>query len=1316
MSWLKSSSPRNADGERKPAYPLEDLKAGIADRISSAIMTVDRDFVVTYVNGPAKELLKKNATAFRASWPTFDPDKIVGACIDTLHKNQDQRKLLSDQSNLPLKTEITIGDLKFQLLISASLDRKGNYVGNVLEWQDLTSSQLSAGMLDALNKVQAVVEFTLDGKIVHANENFLQTLGYTLDEVRGQHHSMFVDPADRQSPEYRAFWDKLGRGEFYAGQSKRIGKGAKEVWIRASYNPIMDVNGKPFRIVNYATDVTEQVLANQALQLAVHQTQEVVSAAKENDLTQRISLDGKTGEIEALCASVNGLIDTMADVVSGIKSSAREVTNASAEISTSTTDLSQRTEEQAASLEQTSASMEEISATVKKNAENAQQANQFSSETREVAERGGAVVSNAVGAMARIEELSRKISDIIGVIDEIARQTNLLALNAAVEAARAGEAGRGFAVVASEVRSLAQRSSQAAKDIKDLITNSSSQVKDGVDLVNKAGASLAEIVASIKKVTGIVSDIAAASAEQATGLDEINKALAQMDEVTQQNSALVEENAATAKTLETQAKAMDERVGSFRLDGEATRAEAVRAPEKATAPAAAPAARTKPAAAAPKSAAAAPKPNGAAGRPIPAAALATAIKDDPDQKWSARSEMAKFSEVAQGVTKISLLVHHLQRERGASAVFVGSKGAQLRAELPAQRKLTDDQRAAAAAFLSEVGKTASTDDFKDAVAKSTAAVALLDGTRSNIDEFKFSARESNTYFTETIAKLLAVASEIGKIGSSADTCTAITAYVSLMQGKERAGQERAVGAAGISQGKFDLTGYVRVIGLRSAQETYFSAFSAAATPAQRSFFEQIMSGPVVDTVAKMRELIAAGGQSGGMQGLDGKAWYEATTARIDLLKKVEDRIADDLLALVAIEKAVEGEIDDLVKAAVAGDFSKRVPAEGKSGFMLNLSSAMNGLCENVDHALKDLVKMLSALADGDLTQRIVADYQGAFGQLKNDANTMAERIGATIGEIKSSAREVANASAEISTSTTDLSQRTEEQAASLEQTSASMEEISATVKKNAENAQQANQFSSETGEVAERGGAVVSNAVGAMARIEESSRKISDIIGVIDEIARQTNLLALNAAVEAARAGEAGRGFAVVASEVRSLAQRSSQAAKDIKDLITNSSSQVKDGVDLVNKAGASLTEIVASIKKVTGIISDIAAASAEQSTGLEEINKALAQMDEVTQQNSALVEENAATAKTLEHQAKAMDEHVDFFRLDDAATGAVRAPEKATAPAAAAPARTKPAAAAPKSNGAAGRPIPAAARGAVGRMQAALATAIKDDPDWKEF
>ena len=350
----------------------------------------------------------------------------------------------------------------------------------------------------------------------------------------------------------------------------------------------------------------------------------------------------------------------------------------------------------------------------------------------------------------------------------------------------------------------------------------------------------------------------------------------------------------------------------------------------------------------------------------------------------------------------------------------------------------------------------------------------------------------------------------------------------------------------------------------------------------------------------------------------------------------------------------------------------------------------------ISKPIADLVPELNKLAAGDFNVTLSAlGRKDEIGQISAAIDGVVDSVGSTIGDIKVSATEVSSASAEISTSTTDLSQRTEEQAASLEQTSAAMEQMSSTVKKNADNARQANNFAGETNTVAERGGAVVGDAVTAMAKIEESSRKISDIIGVIDEIARQTNLLALNAAVEAARAGEAGRGFAVVASEVRSLAQRSSQAAKDIKVLITTSNSQVKDGVDLVNKAGVSLDEIVASIQKVTAIVQEISSASHEQATGIEEINKALTQMDDTTQQNSALVEENAATAKTLEEQAKLMDGRVASFRLRGAPPRDSDTEEPGPPSAA---------------------PVTAATGHARPIAQMRTTANVKTNPDWKEF
>jgi methyl-accepting chemotaxis protein len=355
----------------------------------------------------------------------------------------------------------------------------------------------------------------------------------------------------------------------------------------------------------------------------------------------------------------------------------------------------------------------------------------------------------------------------------------------------------------------------------------------------------------------------------------------------------------------------------------------------------------------------------------------------------------------------------------------------------------------------------------------------------------------------------------------------------------------------------------------------------------------------------------------------------------------------------------------------------------------------------VAEVVDGLGRGLARLAEGDLTYRVKENWAGEYLKIREDFNGAIGKLQETLTAILDSTREVSNASAEISTSTSDLSQRTEEQAASLEETSASMEEIAATVKQNAENAQRANALTQGACDMAGRGEAVVAEAVTAMAEIEESSRKISDIIQVIDEIARQTNLLALNAAVEAARAGEAGRGFAVVASEVRSLAQRSSQAAKDIKDLIGNSSGQVQNGVELVNRAGQSLQEIIGSIRSVAAIVGDIANASNEQATGIDQINKALAQMDEVTQQNSALVEENAATAKTLENQSQALDGRVSAFNLQAGQAGASPAQARsAPKPVAARPMTVKKAA-----------PV----RGNARQMQTALATAVAKE-EWEEF
>ncbi len=311
--------------------------------------------------------------------------------------------------------------------------------------------------------------------------------------------------------EYRAFWVTLARGEARSSRCKRIANGGREIWVQASYNPIHDANGRPFKVVMYATDVTSQMMMAHQLEIAVKQTQLTVKAAIEGDLSARIPIGGKTGEIEALCKGVNAMLDNTVELVRRVQGAAAEVQTGAEEISRGNLNLSQRTEQQASSLEETASSMEEMTSTVRQTADNAGQANQLAMAARQQAEKGGAVVNSAITAMGGINAASKKIADIIGVIDEIAFQTNLLALNAAVEAARAGEQGRGFAVVATEVRNLAGRSATAAKEIKALIHDSVARVDAGSRLVDESGRTLEDIVSAVKKVTDIVAEIAAAS-------------------------------------------------------------------------------------------------------------------------------------------------------------------------------------------------------------------------------------------------------------------------------------------------------------------------------------------------------------------------------------------------------------------------------------------------------------------------------------------------------------------------------------------------------------------------------------------------------------------------------------------------------------------------------------------------------------------------------------------------------------------------------------------------------------------------------------
>jgi methyl-accepting chemotaxis protein len=755
-----------ANGSKAARSTSASLFEQMMENCSLNILRADTDLIIRYMNPASRATLTKLAHLLPCK-----VDEVVGSSIDIFHKHPEhQRRMMADPRNLPHQADIRLGPETLNLNLSAIYDDGKKYVGAMLAWEiatarvtaaadnsgqiaaigksqaviefqmdgvivtandnflktmgytleevqgkhhsmfvedayrnspeyrefwaklnrgeyvadefkrigkagreiwiqasynpimdgsgkpckvvkyatDITKQKLTnadfVGQISAIAKSQAVIEFKMDGTIVNANDNFLKTLGYSLDEIRGKHHSMFVEEAYRASPEYREFWAKLNRGEYVADEFKRIGKGGKEVYIQASYNPILDLNGKPCKVVKYASDITAEKLALKAMmadvamlskaalegRLAVRadaskhkgQYQEIVQGVNETldavieplnvaakyvdqiskgDLPPQIT-DTYEGDFNAIKNNLNALIVSMNDitaaaeeistgnltitirerspqdklmqalsamvagitrVVSDIGTIAGEVASASQAISSTSVEVSKGATSQAASAEEASSSMEEMVSNIKQNADNAQQTDKIANKSATDAQESGKSVVEAVAAM---KEIASKIS----IIEEIARQTNLLALNAAIEAARAGEHGKGFAVVAAEVRKLAERSQKAAAEINQL---SGTTVK----VSEKAGEMLGKLVPDIQRTAELVQEIAAASKEQDTGAEQINKALVQLEKVIQQNAAASEEMASTTEQLTSQSEQLVSALAFFRT-GESDRSPMVRNP------------------------------------------------------------------------------------------------------------------------------------------------------------------------------------------------------------------------------------------------------------------------------------------------------------------------------------------------------------------------------------------------------------------------------------------------------------------------------------------------------------------------------------------------------------------------------------------------------------------------------------------------------------------------------------------------------------------------------------------------------------------
>nr|WP_290576827.1 methyl-accepting chemotaxis protein [Algiphilus sp.] len=781
------------------------------------------------------------------------------------------------------------------------------------------------GQIAAINKVQAVIEFDLGGNILNCNQNFLDALGYAKDEVVGKHHRMFVTPEERESAEYRRFWQKLGRGEFDAGQYKRIGKAGNEIWIQASYNPIFGPDGTAFKVIKYATDITAEVLGRRALEAAVHETGEVVAAAASGDLSRRIALDGKDDMIRTLCEGVNRMLD----------------------------DVAARTEKE-----------------------------------------------RAIG-----EENLR----IRNALDNVT--TNVM--------------------IADNER---------------------------------------RIVYMNPAVTAMLSD-------------------AESD--------------------------IRKEIGSFRVDG------------------------------------------------LVGACIDGFHKNPAHQeKMLAALKDTYRTEIKLGGRTFGLIASPIFSDDGARAGTVvewQDRTAELKLQAEIAERTEKEQR------LAEENLR-----IRNALDNVTTNVMIADGDRNIV------------YVNNSLNEMLTnVESDLRKDLPQFDVRKVMGANIDIFH-KNPSHQIRMIDA------------------LRDTLTTQIGVGGRTMS---------LTLNPITD----------ADGQRCGTV----VEWLDRTA-----------------------EVAVEQEINGIVDGAVRGEFSTRVSLDDKDGFFGRLAGGINQLLDTNEKAFNEVLGILGAMAQGDLTQRITADYEGLFARLKEDANGTMDKLTDMVTSIRQASESINVAAREIAAGNADLSSRTEQQAASLEETASSMEELTATVKQNADNARQANEQAQGASSVATRGGDVVEQVVSTMSDINDSSKKIADIIGVIDGIAFQTNILALNAAVEAARAGEQGRGFAVVAGEVRNLAQRSAAAAKEIKALISDSVDKIKGGTELVNRAGTTMDEIVTAVKRVTDIMGEITSASAEQSSGIEQVSLTVSQMDEVTQQNAALVEEASAAARSMEEQAGAMEELVNQFRI----------------------------------------------------------------------